>query len=203
MQNSVIGLANVMVQSNINTFDKIGTAACGAYSTIEGFAFLPITAFSMALTTYIGQNLGAKEYDRAKQGAQFGIVSAVVAAELIGLTVFVFARPLISIFIEDPESIQIAVKQCHTESLFFCLLAFSHCIAGICRGAGKAFVPMIIMLTVWCLLRVAYISIAMRIRHDIVLLFWAYPITWTISSIIYLIYYRRSDWVHGYDREAL
>ncbi|MBQ2618218.1 MAG: MATE family efflux transporter, partial [Oscillospiraceae bacterium] len=75
VQNSVIGLANVMVQSNINTFGKVGTAACGAYSRIEGFAFLPITSFSMALTTFIGQNLGAKLHDRAQQGARFGILS--------------------------------------------------------------------------------------------------------------------------------
>lgn len=199
VQNSVIGLANVLVQSNINTFGPEGTAACGSYSTIEGFAFLPITAFSMALTTYIGQNLGAKQYDRAKQGARFGILSAIAMAELIGITVFVFARPLVSFFIDSPSSIDIAVRQCRTESLFFCLLSFSHCIAGICRGAGKAFVPMFIMLAIWCVLRVTYITVAMAISHTIDLLFWAYPITWTISSVIYLIYYLKSDWIHGYE----
>ena len=199
VQNSVIGLANVMVQSNINTFEKVGTAACGAYSKIEGFAFLPITSFSMALTTYIGQNLGAREYDRARKGARFGIWAAVLMAEGIGLVVFLFARPLISIFVKDPASVAIGVKQCHTEALFFCLLSFSHCIAGICRGAGKAFVPMFIMLAVWCVFRILYITVAMKIDHNIVLLFWAYPITWTISSVIYLIYYLKSDWIHGFE----
>lgn len=202
VQNSVIGLANVMVQSNINTFEKVATAACGAYSKIEGFAFLPITSFSMALTTYIGQNLGAGEYDRARRGARFGIWSAVLAAEGIGLTVFLLARPLISIFVKDPESVRIGVTQAHTEALFYCLLAFSHCIAGICRGAGKAFVPMFIMLAIWCVLRISYITVAMHIDHNIVLLFWAYPITWTISSVIYLIYYLKSDWIHGFERAA-
>ena len=202
VQNSVIGLANVMVQSNINTFERVGTAACGAYSTIEGFAFLPITSFSMALTTFIGQNLGARKYDRAKQGARFGIWSAVLMAELIGLLVFLLAKPLISLFVEDPESIRIGVTQARTESLFFCLLAFSHCIAGICRGAGKAFVPMFIMLGVWCVFRILYITVAMKIDHNIVLLFWAYPITWTISSVIYLIYYKKSDWIHGFEKRT-
>ena len=200
VQNSVIGLANVMVQSNINTFEKVATAACGAYSKIEGFAFLPITSFSMALTTFIGQNLGAREYERARKGARFGIWSAVLLAELIGLTVFLLAKPLISIFVKDPESIRIGVTQSHTEALFFCLLAFSHCIAGICRGAGKAFVPMFIMLAIWCVLRITYITVAMRIDHNIVLLFWAYPITWFISSVIYLIYYLKSDWIHGFEK---
>ena len=199
IQNSVIGLANVMVQSNINTFGDVATAACGAYSRIEGFAFLPITSFSMALTTYIGQNLGAREYDRARKGARFGILTAVAMAELIGVIVMIFARPFISAFVENPASIEIGVTQARTESLFFCLLSFSHCIAGICRGAGKAFVPMAIMLAVWCVLRIAYITVAMKISHNIVLLFWAYPITWSISSLIYLIYYLKSDWIHGFE----
>lgn len=199
VQNSVIGLANVLVQTNINSFGDVGTNAFGAYGTIEGFAFLPITSFSMALTTYIGQNLGAKEYDRAKQGARFGIWSAVLMAELIGVIVFLFAWPLVSIFIEDEASIQIAVRQAHIESLFFCMLSFSHCIAGICRGAGKAFVPMFIMLAIWCVLRVSYITIAMQIDHNINLLFWAYPMTWFISSVIYFFYYTKSDWIHGFE----
>jgi len=55
------------------------------------------------------------------------------------------------------------------------------------------------MLAVWCVLRIAYITVAMKISHNIVLLFWAYPITWSISSLIYLIYYLKSDWIHGFE----
>ena len=201
VQNSVIGLANVMVQSHINTFGKLGTAACGAYAKIQGFAFLPITSFSMALTTFIGQNLGAKEYERARQGARFGIWASMLLAEVIGLILYVFAEPLVGIFIDNPESIAIGVQQSHIESLFFFLLSYSHCLAGIFRGAGKAFVPMFVMLGVWCVFRIAYITVAMKIDHNIVWLFWAYPITWTISSVIYLIYYYKSDWIHGFERQ--
>ena len=71
-QNSIIALANVVVQSNINKFGKMAVAGSGAYSKIEGFGFLPITCFAMALTTFISQNLGAKQYERAKKGARFG-----------------------------------------------------------------------------------------------------------------------------------
>ena len=72
-QNSVIATANVFVQSNINAFGKMAMAGCGSYSKIEGFAFLPVTCFTMALTTFVSQNLGAKQYDRAKKGARFGV----------------------------------------------------------------------------------------------------------------------------------
>ncbi len=109
VQNSVIGLANVLVQTNINTFGDTAMAACGAYSRIEGFAFLPITSFSMAITTFISQNLGAKQYERTRKGARFGILTSVLMAEMIGLTIFVFARPMISAFVDEPESIQIGV----------------------------------------------------------------------------------------------
>ena len=198
VQNSVIGFANVLVQSNINTFGSAAMAACGAYSKIEGFAFLPIMSFSMALTTYIGQNLGAGEKERAKEGARFGLLASVAMAELIGILIYVSAKPFIGAFVSDPESIAIGALQCHTETLFYFLLSFSNTIAGVLRGAGKAFVPMLVMLSVWCVLRIIYITVAMKISHNIVLLFWAYPITWSISSVIYLIYYKKSDWLNGF-----
>ena len=82
IQNSVISIANVIVQSNINSFGKIAMAAYGAYSKLEGFAFLPVTSFTMALTTFVSQNLGAGLHDRAKKGSRFGIIAAAVIAEL-------------------------------------------------------------------------------------------------------------------------
>lgn len=205
VQNSVIGFANVLVQTNINSFGSLAMAACGAYSRIEGFVFLPIMSMSMALTSYIGQNLGAKEYERAKQGARFGILTSVAMAEVIGVVLFFFGGVFISAFIKDadPEAvteiIAIGARQCRVESLFFFLLAFSHAVAGICRGAGKAIVPMLIMLLVWCVIRIIYITVAMSILHEIILLFAAYPLTWFISSVIYFIYYKRSNWVHGFE----
>ena len=202
VQNSVIAFANLLVQSNVNTFGEIGMASWGAYSKIEGFAFLPITSFSMAMTTYIGQNLGAGERERARRGARFGLLSSLILAELIGLLIFLFAEPLIRFFLSGEEAIAWGVDHCRTVALFFFLLSFSNCIAGVLRGAGKAFVSMIVMLLVWCALRILYITVAMQLRHDIVLLYWAYPITWTISSVIYLIYYLRSDWLNGFGKKA-
>ena len=189
VQNSVIALANVFVQSNINTFGNDAMAGCGTYSKLEGFAFLPVTCFTMALTTFVGQNLGAKKYERAKKGATFGVVCSLLLAEVIGVLMFFFMPYLARLFSDDINVINIASKQAKTICLFYFLLAFSHCIAAICRGAGKAIVPMIVMLAIWCVLRVTYINIAMSIAHEIRLVFLAYPLTWFISSIIYFIYY--------------
>ncbi len=201
VQNSVIGFANVIVQTNINSFKENAMAGYGSYAKLEGFAFLPITCFAMAMATFISQNLGAGKYDRVKKGARFGILMSVSLAELIGVIMFISIPVLMRMFTNDSDIIAYGVKQARTEALFFFLLAFSHCIAGICRGAGKAVVPMVIMLSIWCVLRITYITIAMRINHDIGLIYLAYPITWSISSIIYLFYYLKSDWIHGFDKK--
>ena len=199
VQNSVIAIANVMLQSHINSFKADAMAACGIYSKLQGFAFLPITSFTMAITTFVSQNLGAREFERAKRGARFGILASITMAEIIGVILAVFAPVFVKLFNDDSAVVAIAVNQSRIENLFFFLLAYSHAITAVLRGAGKAIVPMVVMLAVWCVFRIIYISIAMHINHEIKLLFWAYPITWTISSAIFLIYYLKSDWVHGYD----
>lgn len=203
VQNSVIAFANVIVQSQINSFGRLAMAAYGTHAKIEGFAFLPITSFNMASTTFISQNLGAKKYDRAKKGARFSILAAVLLAEAIGIGYFVFAPWLIGIFDQTPGVIAYGVQNARTVALFYCLLAFSHSVAAVCRGAGKVFVPMCVMLSVWCVVRILYIILVMRLTGEISYIYWAYPLTWGISSVIYLVYYLRSDWVHGFDKPAV
>lgn len=199
-QNSIIALANVVVQTNINKFGKMAVAGCGAYSKIEGFGFLPITCFSLALTTFISQNLGAKQYDRAKKGARFGILCSVTMAELVGLFIYLTIPILIAAFNRTPEVIAYGTAQARTVTLFYFLLSFSHCLAGILRGAGKATVPMFTMLCFWCIVRVSYITIIVRMIPSIRVIFWAYPLTWSLSSIVFLIYFLKADWVHGFEK---
>ena len=199
-QNSVIALANVVVQTNINAFGKMAMAGCGAYSKIEGFGFLPVNCFTMALTTFVSQNLGAKEYERAKKGARFGILCSISIAELIGLVIYGLAPMLISAFSSTPEVISYGTAQAHVAALFYFLLAFSHCMAGILRGAGKSTVPMLVMLVCWCIIRVTYITAMVRLIPDIRVIFWAYPLTWTLSSIVFFIYFLKSDWIHSFEK---
>lgn len=200
LQNSVISIANVVVQSNINAFGSDAMAGCGAYSKIEGFAFLPITCFSMAMTTFIGQNLGAKQYERTKKGAAFGIICATVTAELIGVIVFFFMPKLVMLFNTDPNVMAYGVTQAHTEALFYFLLAFTHAVAGVMRGAGKSTVPMYVMLVCWCIIRITYITAAIHFIPKIQVVFWAYPLTWSLSTAVLLVYMLKADWLHSFDR---
>ena len=200
VQNSVIALANVFVQSNINSFGKSAMAGCGSYSKLEGFAFLPVTCFTQALSTFVGQNLGARKHDRVKRGVGFAITCSCVMAEIVGLLLYAFAPQLISLFTDTPESIEFGAIHMRTICPFFCLLAFSHCIAGIMRGAGKPTVPMFTMLACWCVFRVTYITVALKFVNELTTVSWAYPITWTLSSTIFLIYFLKADWIHNFDR---
>ena len=199
-QNSVIAIANVFVQSNINAFGKMAMAGCGSYSKVEGFAFLPVTCFTMALTTFVSQNLGARQYERAKKGARFAIICTVIIAELIGIIIYAAAPVLIAAFNRDPSVIHYGVMQARIIALFYCLLAFSHCIAAVLRGSGHAAVPMVVMLCDWCLFRVSYITVAVRLISDIRVIFWAYPLTWSISSVIFLYLFLRGKWVYGFEK---
>ncbi len=202
MQNAIISFANLIVQTNINKFGVMAVAACGVYSKIEGFAFLPITCFAMSLTTFIGQNLGARQYDRAKRGAYFGIACSTILAEVVGVIVFTLIPYFAAAFDGTAEVVAIATKQAHVEALFYCFLAFSHCIAGIMRGAGKSTVPMFVMLISWCIIRITYITITVHFIPKIQVIFSAYPLTWSISSVIFLIYFLKADWIYNFEKNG-
>ena len=201
IQNSVIAIANVVVQSNINEFGTLAVAGCGAYSRIEGFAFLPITSFTIALTTFVGQNLGAREYGRAKKGARFGLLCAIGAAESIGLLVYLLSPLLLRAFTDDPAAIQYGVDKAHICSLFFFLLAASHGLAAVLRGAGKAVIPMISMLAFWCVIRVSFLHFMVPIYYSIDTVNWVYPLTWALSTVFLGIYYWRADWLHSFEKQ--
>ena len=196
VQNSVIAMANLVVQSSINSFGSAAMAGCGSYSKLEGFAFLPVTCFAMALSTFVGQNLGAGNYSRVKKGVAFGIVCSTIAAECIGIAAYLFAPQLIGIFNNSPQVVDYGARHMRIICLFYCLLAFSHCIAGIMRGAGRASVPMYTMLCCWCVIRVSYITLALRAVNRLEVVSFAYPLTWTLSSIVFLIYFLKVDWIH-------
>ena len=200
LQNSIIAFANVVVQSNINAFGKMAVAGCGSYSKIEGFGFLPINCFTMALTTFISQNLGERQYDRAKKGARFGILCSISIAELVGILIYLFSPALIALFNDDPQVVAYGVTQARTVTLFYFLLAYSHCLAAIFRGAGRSAVPMTVMQVCWCIIRVTYITIIVKFVPVINVIFWAYPLTWSLSSIIFTIYFFKSDWMHTYEK---
>ena len=200
IQNSIIAFANVLVQSSVNSFGELAMAGYGAYSKVEGFGFLPINSFSMAITTFVGQNLGSKQYERAKTGVKFGVWMAVILAEIIGVIVFIFAPQMIKAFDPSPEVIKFGVEKARTAALFYCVLAYSNSIAAVLRGAGKAIVSMFVMILFWCIIRVAFLAITIPLTNNIIMVYAVYPITWSLSSIFLFIYYRKSNWMFNHKK---
>ena len=199
INNSIISIANVVVQSNINAFGDTAMAGCGSYSKIEGFIFIPIMSFAMAITTFIGQNLGAGNHERALKGSRFGILAAVVSAEILGVILWLTCPWVIPLFNDDPAVVAIGVNQMRTESLFFFTLAFAHAVSAVMRGAGRAKMPMYTMLLCWCIIRVTYITVAVKFFPVIETVYWAYPLTWFLRCIIFAFYYFKGNWLHTFD----
>lgn len=190
VQNSMISIANVVVQTCINGFGSAAVAGCGTYSKLEGFAFLPVICFSQALATFVGQNIGAKQYDRVKKGVRFGIGCCLVMAEAIGISAYLAAPWLIRIFNDSPQVVDYGVRHMRTICLFYFLMSYSHCMAGVFRGAGRATIPMANMLICWCLIRIGYVTLALPHFPRLETVSLAYPITWVLSGIVFILCYQ-------------
>ena len=194
IQNSVNSIANLVVQANINAFGDLAMGGCGSYSKIQGFVFIPVLSMSLALTTYVGQNMGANRPERVKTGIRQGMMISVVMAEIFGIFVFMFAPYLVGMFSKDPAVIAFGVQQARVEALFYFLLAITHACAGTLRGAGKTMIPMSVTLGAWCILRIGYIEGLVRIIPNINVVFSAYPVTWFVSSLVLLWFVKKQNW---------
>ncbi|MBO4234839.1 MAG: MATE family efflux transporter [Firmicutes bacterium] len=193
LQNSVMSLSNVVIQSYINTFGEFAMAGIGAYGKIEGFIFIPITSFGMAITTFVGQNLGAQEYDRIKKGIRFGLLCVTASCLVLGAIMMVFAPQLISLFDTHPEVIAYGTERAHIVSMFFALCGFTHIMAAVLRGTGKPTTALMVFLICWCVIRIVIIAVLGPIANSLSLTHWIYPATWLMSSLAFLVIYKRTD----------
>lgn len=191
LQACVIDLSNLLIQSYINSFGGLAMAGIGASTKVEGFAFLPVTAFQMSLTTFVSQNMGAKQYDRVRQGIRFGLTCAIAIIELLGAVLFLLAPQIVGLFNRNPEVVAFGVGRARVCALFYCLVGFSHVASAVMRGLGKPVTPMVIMLTCWCAVRILVLFTLGQALHDIRLAYWVYPFTWALSSVVYAVLLKR------------
>lgn len=200
-QTAIIDFSNVLIQSFINSFGSAAMAGLGAFTKIEGFAFLPVTAFQMAISTFVSQNVGGREYERARKGIVFGVSSTVILSEIVGLCVFVFGRQLLGLFADDPEVIRYGMLRATICAPLMLMPAYSHAMSAVMRGIGKPMTPMVVMLTCWCAVRVLVLYTVGQVWHDIRLVCWVYPFTWFLSTTVYTLYAvrlrREIPWLRG------
>ena len=195
IQNAVISFSNLIVQYNINSFGAAAVAGCSAYTKIDGFAILPVMSFSMAITTFTGQNIGAKNYDRVRKGAKTCLVIALAVTLTLSGGLYLFGEKLLRVFSSDQQVLSYAVQMMHFLVPGYVCLATAHTYCGVVRGAGISMVPMLALVGNMCVLRVIWISLAMPVFHNIIVVFLGYSLTWLTSALTMVIYYHRSGWL--------
>lgn len=195
LQNMVISLSNVVIQSSINAFGAVAVAGCGAYNKIDGFMFLPIISFSMAATTFTGQNMGARRYDRVIKGMKASLLIGFAYTLIMSGLLLTFGREVLSVFTQDKEVVDFGLEFLYFLVPFYFLMTLIQILAGTIRGAGKTLATMIIIVCSLCIFRILWLKIMMPFWPRIETVFVVYPISWLIGAIAMIIYTWRSKWI--------
>lgn len=195
LQQSIVSFSNVIVQSYINTFGAKAVAGYTSYVKIDGFLQLPIQSFSMAITTFTGQNIGARAIERVKKGLHT-TMAMTFGVTIVGVAiVFIFGEQLVGIFTSDPEVIADGYLMARIFALGYLTLPIVHIISGALRGVGLSNIPMYFLIGCFVVLRQIYLAIAVPLTHNLGIVFAGWPITWLICAIGLTIYYFHVHWL--------
>ncbi len=195
LQLAVTAFSNIFVQSYINHFESSCMAGWAAYNKIDAFALLPMMSLSMAITTFMGQNLGAGKLARAKKGPLVCLGISMVINVLILIPLILLAPQLVSLFNQEEEVLRFGTLFIRMISPFYLLCAINQILSGALRGAGDTKTSMFIMLGCFVVFRQIYLFIVYRLGGGIIPIALGYPAGWILCSSILLIYYLRGTWI--------
>jgi len=195
IQSIVIALSNVIIQSGINSFGAVVMAGFTSYVKIDGFNFLPLMSFSMAATTFTGQNIGAGKIDRVKKGMKVSLTMGMGYAMATGVLLFNLAPYAMGIFTKDPEVVACGVYLMKFFCPFYWILAFIHVMAGTIRGTGKTLPPMIIILVSLCLFRIIWIATVVPLIGELYGLIMVYPLSFVVGAVLTILYAKFGKWM--------
>lgn len=194
IQNMMISFSNVTVQSSVNSFGATLMAAYAAYVKIDGFNILPVLSFSMAATTFTGQNVGAGKYDRVRKGKWVALALSVGYTLTSSTLIILFGKQVLGIFVNEPEVISLGCYILKFFCPFYFLLAIMHSLAGTIRGTGKTIPPMLIILVALCLFRVVWLKITLPMFGDMKWIFVVYPLSWALGAAMMALYAWKGNW---------
>ena len=197
IQSAITAFSNVFVQSYINYFGSACMAGYGVYGKIDAFALIPVQSISMSSTTFVGQNWGAKQPGRAREGVRVATVMSIVSTVVLGLLVFVFARPMMRFFSPEEEVIEYGIRFIHIVTPFYIAICFNQIYAGALRGIGDATMPTVIMLASFVVFRQIYLAVTKVLGAGFLAVALAYPVGWILCSTLLLIRYSRSALVRN------
>jgi len=187
--------SNLFIQAAINSFSTDAVAAWTAYGKLDVFFWMTLSAMAQSLTTFVGQNYGAGQYERVKKGVR--VSSAMTAAFTVAMSaaMFIWAQPLVAFFCPDADVIPIGVELVRFLAPTYITYILIELLNGAIRGAGKSLVPMIISVLGVCVLRLAWIFFVVPMNHTLIMVAASYPITWTVTTVAIVIYYLFGHWL--------
>ena len=195
LQRAITSFSNVFVQSYINYFGADVMGGWTAYTKVDAFLFLPMLSVASGATTFVGQNLGVNNVERARKGVRAAMVIAMACNLIIMVPVIVFAPALVRFFNGTPEVITYGTLFLRMMSPFYVLTCVNQILAGSLRGAGDSKTPMFIMLGSFVLFRQIYLFVVTHfISNAIVPVAMSYPAGWLVCSVATVIYYKFAHW---------
>ncbi len=198
LQMAVTSFSNVFVQSYINAFGSACMAGWTSYTKIDQFVILPMQSLSLAATTFVGQNLGAQNLKRAKQGTKVSLIMSVTVTLALTILLLIFVRPMLMLFTQDENVLYYGKVFIMALSPFYVLCCANQIYAGSLRGAGDATGPMIIMLCSFVLFRQIYLFVGTKFIDTVLFVGLGYPAGWLVCSILMVIHYYRGRWEKAY-----
>ncbi len=188
LQAAIVAVSNVLLQAVINTFGKHAVAGYTAATRIDGFVFVLINGLALAVMTFISVNKGAGRYDRVRRGLRESLALTFVVIVSVSAVLMLFRYPFASLFNADPDVIHYTTRTMTFILSFYWMFALCEVMAGVLRGIGQSIFPMVISLVCMAGVRLLWISIVLPMRNSFDVLLLAYPVSWIVSFIGYLIY---------------
>lgn len=189
IQMAITAFSNIFVQSYINYFGDNCMSGWTAYAKIDQLLFLPMQSIALASTTFVGQNLGCNQVERAKKGVSQALLIAMASTLVLMIPVIAFASPLVAFFNSKEEVVEIGTVLLHWLTPFYVLCCFNQIYSGALRGAGNSRAPMIIMLSSFVAFRQVYLFVMSRVWNEIIPIAMSYPAGWLLCSTLTAIYY--------------
>lgn len=191
LQMAVTSFSNIFVQSYINYFGADAMSGWTAYSKVDQLLFLPMQSIALASTTFVGQNLGRNQVDRAREGVRKALTIALISTAVMMVPVLAFSGPIVSFFNSKDEVVRYGTILLRWLSPFYLLCCFNQIYSGALRGAGNSRAPMIIMLGSFVLFRQVYLFAMSRIWNEIIPIAMGYPAGWLLCSTITAVYFHK------------
>lgn len=194
LQMGITAFSNIFVMGYINHFESSCMAGWTAYNKLDALAMLPMQSLSLALTTFVGQNLGAGDLKRAKAGPRYGMIMGLIVTVIILVPMMVFAPQLTALFNDDKEVIEFGTLFVRLCSPFYIAFVINQVYSGALRGAGDTKATMFIMLFSFVVFRQIYLFIVSRLGATAGVIALGYPMGWMMCSALLLIYYYHGRW---------